>query len=392
MAIRSKSAASLDAYAAAAPGLEPIVASELSSLGITTRAEVGGVAFSGDVETIARANLWLRTGSRVIVRIASFRAQAFHELERLARAVPWDRWVRAGEPVRFRITSRKSRLYHTGAIAQRLSEAIERRLGVAPVLAESRGEDDEEEGSAGQLFVVRVVHDAFTISADSSGALLHQRGYRQALGKAPLRETLAAAMLLGSGWKGNVPLIDPFCGSGTIPIEAALLARRLAPGLQRGFAFLSWPDVDSKLWNRLRDEALAAALPRAPVRIEGSDRDRGAIEAAAGNAQRAGVYEDVEFSVRPLSAMAADPGETGYVITNPPYGVRVGEAAKLRDLYARLGQVLRESRPGWTLGLLSANARLDREVRLAFEERLRTRNGGIPVRLLTARVPSISDG
>ncbi|HKW48040.1 MAG TPA: THUMP domain-containing protein, partial [Gemmatimonadaceae bacterium] len=198
-------------------------------MGLRPRVEVGGVGFAGTIESVARANLWLRTASRVIVRVASFRALAFHELERLARAVPWERFVASGGAVRFRVTSRKSRLYHTGAIEQRLAEAIEHRLGRASAIQRTaRLDDDDDEGTSppAQLFVIRVVNDTFTLSVDSSGALLHQRGYRQAVARAPLRESLAAALLTASDWSGAAPLIDPFCGSGTIAIEAALLARR----------------------------------------------------------------------------------------------------------------------------------------------------------------------
>lgn len=387
-ATRSKSPKALDAYAAAAPGLEALVSAELASIGLEPRAEVGGIGFSGTMEAVARANLWLRTASRVIVRLASFRATAFHELERLARAVPWERFVASGGAVRFRVTSRKSRLYHTGAIEQRLAEAIEHRLGKASTIEPAHSDDDEEGITArAQLFVIRVVNDTFTVSVDSSGALLHQRGYRQAIAKAPLRETLAAAMLMASGWSGATPLIDPFCGSGTIPIEAALLARRIAPGLRRRFAFQSWPDAVSGVWEKLCEQAASQVLPRSPVAILGSDRDRGAIEAAMANAERAGVAADIEFSVRAMSAVEPPSNATGLVVTNPPYGVRVGQATKLRDLYARFGQVLRAKFSAWELAVMSANPRLESQLRLALRERLRTRNGGIGVRVLTAAVP-----
>ena len=387
----SKSAKALEAYATAAPGLEQVVAAELATLGLSPRLEVGGVGFSGAIESVARANLWLRTASRVIVRVATFRARAFHELERLARALPWERFVSAGGSVRLRATSRKSRLYHTGAIEQRFAEAIEYRLGKASPIEQTRtDEEDESASSRAQLFVIRVVDDLFTVSADSSGALLHQRGYRQAVAKAPLRETLAATMLIGSDWSGTTPLLDPFCGSGTIPIEAALIARRMAPGLQRSFAFHSWPDARPSLWERLSEEAASLALPRSPVAIVGSDRDRGAIDAAMSNAERAGVARDIEFSVRAMSAIEPPREASGHVVTNPPYGVRVGEAEKLRDLYARFGQVLRSKFSGWRLAVLSANPRLDSELRLPLSARLRTRNGGIAVGLLVARVPDAS--
>lgn len=370
----------------AAPGLEGLVAAELKALGIASNTEEGGSAFQGTMDSLVRANLWLRTASRLIVRVASFRAQAFHELERLARAVAWERFIAPGSPVQFRVTSRKSRLYHTGGIEQRLSEAIEHRLG-KPSRA-TRSPDDEEgdsDGGHAQLFVIRVVRDVFTISVDSSGALLHQRGYRQAVAKAPMRETLAAAMLMSAAWEGDRPLIDPMCGSGTIAIEGALIARRIAPGLQRRFAFADWPELNAERWQKIRAEAQSAALPRAAVLIRGSDRDAGAIEAARANAERAGVALDIELSVQPLSAIDCRGSERGTVATNPPYGVRVGEASALRDLYARLGQLLRSRCPGWQLVILTANRRLDAQLRLQLQELVQTRNGGIPVRILESR-------
>ena len=385
---RDNARGSLDAYAAAAPGLEPLVARELSILGVEHNLVEGGVSFRGTLATIAQANLWLRTASRVIVRIAAFKAQAFHELERLARAVPWERYVQKGGAARFRVTSRKSRLYHTGAIAQRLGEAVQYRLGASVSVDGSAGGDDDESPVEGaQLFVIRVFHDAFTISADTSGALLHQRGYRKAVAKAPVRETLAAALLIASEWNGSTPLLDPFCGSGTIPIEGALIARRIAPGINRSFAFQSWPSFDEKQWRHLRDRAAEGALARAPVQIVGSDRDAGAIEAASANSERSGVASDIEFSVRPISAIEDRYGMPGLVATNPPYGVRVGEADRVRDLYARLGQVLRAKCLGWQLTLLSASPRLERELRLPLKEAIRTRNGGIPVRVLRGTIP-----
>jgi putative N6-adenine-specific DNA methylase len=325
----------------------------------------------------------------VIVRVASFRAEAFHELERLARAVPWEQYVAKTGRVRFRVTSRKSRLYHTGAIAQRLGEAVQHRLG-SGIVVEDASEKEEEDATsdAAQLFVVRAFHDAFTLSADSSGSLLYQRGYRQAIAKAPMRETLAAAMLLGSNWTGASALIDPLCGSGTIPIEGALIARRMAPGLQRSFAFQSWPSFDATQWEGIRSDAMSLALPRSPVEIRGSDRDAGAIEASTSNAERAGVREDIDFSVRAVSAIDDCTSDAGLVAINPPYGVRVGEARQLRDLYARLGQVFRSKCPGWRLAILSANAQLERDLRLRLEERIRTRNGGIPVRILVGSIPA----
>ncbi len=387
----TKDAGALDLFAITAPGLEPLAQAELRAMGIDAVAEPGGVAWTGGADDLYAANLRLRTASRVTVLADEFRARTFFELERHARKVPWERWVPRGGTVRLRVTSRKSKLYHEGAIAQRVLEAIEHRVG--PLAASGVATDEEggeEEGDA-QLFIVRCVRDACTIRADASGALLHLRGYRQALARAPLRETLAAAMLLGSEWDGTTPLLDPMCGSGTIPIEAALIARRIAPGLARvsgeprDYAFLRWPGFDAARWLETVERARTAAAPSAAAPILGSDRDAGAVEAARANAARAGVSDDVRFVARPLSAVEPPPGP-GLLIANPPYGVRVGESDALRDLYAALGRVARDRAPGWTLALLSADRKLEGQVGVAFREAVRTSNGGIPVRLVVGRV------
>src|SRR5690349_18097856 len=234
------------AFAVTAPGLEPLCAAELRGLEIRPTVDEGGVLWNGAIESIARANLWLRTASRVLVRVCEFRATAFYELELHAKRIAWDRFVAAGSSVEFRVTCRKSKLYHSDAVAQRFAQGVERRVPGARIAKAKAADDDDEaaDSSDHQLFVVRFLHDVCTVSVDSSGLLLHRRGYRQQIAKAPLRETLAAAALLGAGWSGDVPLVDPMCGSGTIPIEAARLARLIAPGRDRGFAFLRWPEFD----------------------------------------------------------------------------------------------------------------------------------------------------
>lgn len=381
-----------DAWAIAAPGLEGLVADELRGLGIRPAAVGhGGVAFACDDAALARAQVGLRVASRVLVRVASFRATAFHELERAARKLEWGRFVPPGGAVRLRVTCRKSRLYHSDAVAQRVGEAIVRAVPGATVARGRAREDDaddlpaeaSDEADDTQLFVVRLDHDRCTISADASGALLHRRGYRLAVARAPLRETLAAAMLLGVPWDPRTPLVDPLCGSGTVAIEAALLARGIAPGLGRAFAAERWPSMTAGAFASAREEARARILPAAPAPIHASDRDAGAIDAARANAARAGVAGDITFTVRALSALEP-PAGSGLLLANPPYGVRVGEKGPLRDLFARLGQVARAKCPGWRVALLSADPALDAQAGLRFEERLRTRNGGIPVRLVVA--------
>ena len=289
--------------------------------------------------------------------------------------VPWADFAPEGRAVRFRVTSKKSRLYHQDAVAERLARVVGAPLGGADAAA-----------PATQEFVVRLFRDECTVSADASGELLHRRGYRLATAKAPLRETLAAAMLAASGWTGAAPLVDPFAGSGTIPIEAALYARRIPPGLRREFAFQHWPGYDARAWEALLAAARSAMLPHARVPIAGSDRDAGAVAAATANAERAGVGQDIVWRRAALSAVEPPPGP-GWVVTNPPYGTRAGERRRLRDLYAQLGHVLRRGYGGWEVALLSAHAELERQAALPFGTALATENGGIRVRLVRARVP-----
>jgi len=367
-------------FAVAAPGLEPVVAAELRALGIEGTVEHGGVGWQGDDASLARAVLHLRVAGRVLVRVARFRARGFPEFERHASRIDWTRFVTPGDGVTLRVTSRKSRLYHEGAIAERLLRVTG---------ADAAMQDEDDTSSDVQPFVVRFLRDECLISADATGPL-HRRGYRQQLAKAPLRETLAAAMLHAVGY-ADAPLLDPMCGSGTIAIEAALRARRIPPGLAcetrepRSHRMLRWPDFDRARWDAAVAGARAAILPAASVPILGSDRDAGAIEAARANAARAGVQHDIRFDRYPVSD-AAVPDGIGMLVTNPPYGVRVG-SGPLQDLYAALGNLARRRLGGWQLALLCADRRLCAQTRLPLEAVFATRNGGIAVELMLARVP-----
>lgn len=284
-------------FVVTAPGVKPFTLEELKSLnlyrqvtssskGKKPREEPGGVTIYGDLEAICRANLHLRTASRVIVRLGDFRATAFSELRKKAGRLAWEKYIVPGQPLALRVTCRKSRLYHSDAVAERVVGAASDRLGKVSPLSKYK---EDENGAAAQLVVVRMLHDYCTISIDTSGESLHRRGYRLATAKAPLRETLAATILLASGWHADTPLLDPFCGSGTIPIEAAMLARGLAPGRNRRFAFMNWPGFDRQTWDRLLGETDAAArsVLHRPVLL-GSDRDAGAVKLAQENARRGG--------------------------------------------------------------------------------------------------------
>ena len=388
----------LSCWAVTAPGAELLTAGELGRLGIgVDSSEPGGVAFTATSAELATALLWLRTANRVTVRLAEFRSASFSELEKHAKRVTWGDVVAPGGAVHFRVTSKKSKLYHQDGIAERLERSVLAVVpGVTAIRAPSVAEELEDNVTAlpdVQRVIVRVFRDQVTLSADASGALLYLRGWRQAVAKAPLRETLAATLLAASGWADGEtprgPLIDPFCGSGTIAIEAALLARRMAPGRGRRFAAEMWPGLGSSaegraaIWVAARADAASVELPHSPVQISAHDRDAGAITAAESNAERASVTGDVAFSRQSLSQLPADSGE-GWLVTNPPYGARIGERTALRDLYATLGRVLHERRPGWHLTMLSADRMLDAQLRIPLSDVLRTTNGGIPVRIVSA--------
>jgi putative N6-adenine-specific DNA methylase len=400
-------------FAPTALGVESIAAGELKALGIKGRQEIGGIAFSGDLDRIYQTNLWLRTASRVLVRLGQFHASTFYELERRTKKIPWQDFLPAKGSVEVRVTCRKSRLYHSDAVAERVLSAIAR---VAPPGVEMKsgtassdddGEDATSDGETArgettasttmdgrgprQLFIVRIVDDECEISADSSGELLHRRGYRKEVAKAPLRETLAAAMVLASGWQGRrgEPLLDPMCGSGTIPIEAALIARGIAPGIQRDFQFMQWGSFDRALWNETIEKA-RSSVTNPGVQITGTDRDVGAITAATHNAERAGVAGEVRFAVESLSGSIAALDDVtdgdGWILSNPPYGVRVGESQDLRDLYATLGKAL-DTKRGWRIGALTPDSALAGQMRLPMRPRFSTRNGGIGVSFLVSERP-----
>jgi putative N6-adenine-specific DNA methylase len=385
--------APLDLFAVTAPGLEPVCAAELAALGFGGTAEDGGVTWRGGLDSLYAANLELRTASRIIARLGTFRARTFPELERHAGRLSWDRYIAPGSAVALRVTSRKSRLYHAGAVAERIARVLTERLSAR---VDAVQEDDDDDAAGAQLVVVRFIRDVCTVSVDSSGALLHQRGYRQAIGRAPLRETIAAAMLLASGWRATTALLDPLCGSGTIAIEAALLARRIAPGLAspdhapRSFACQAWPGYDRAAFGDIVAAARTRILPAAGVPIVAADRNAGAIAAAISNAERAGVDGDIEFVQRPLSALEPQTG-AGHVVTNPPYGVRVGERSELAPLYAALGRVATERLPGWPVVLLAAEPRHAAATGLTLRELFATRNGGIAVRALCAGCTAVDD-
>lgn len=353
------------------PGFEAITRMEIEALGIAVdHVEPGLIECRGDVADIQRLNIWLRTAARVLMRIGSFNAAAFSELHKKSARLSWSAYVQPKQPVMIRVTTHGSKLYHKKGIAERVAAGIAEALGDAVSVI---GGVDDDAGHDAQLILVRLVRNLCHISIDTSGAHLHRRGYKLEVGKAPLRETLAAALLLASGWNRTSPLVDPFCGAGTLPIEAALLAAGIPPGGQRAFAFEQWPS-----WKPVPRPSIKAAP--AKTIIMGFDRDAGAIAAARANAERAGVTGLVSFAQRSISDFAPPP-TPGWIVTNPPYGTRIKGGPDLRNLYARMDSVWRERAVLWHIFMVSSSPRWLGQMKLRHETMARFNHGGLPVTL-----------
>ncbi len=360
-------------YAVVSPGLEKICAAELSALEITPQeVAVGGVAFAGRLRDLYLTNLWLRTASRILVRFAEFRSRDFPDLYRRTYRLPWGRFIRPETSVSFRVTCHTSRLNHTTRIAETLESAVNQALGRStnPV------------GKNPQLVMVRIVDDEVVISIDSSGELLHRRGYRQSVTAAPLRETLAAGVLMLLGWNGTMPLADPMCGSGSFLLEGALLARHQAPGLSRSFAFMDWPGYREGLWKLLCGEAQRVEVD-VPLAISGADENPKAVAAANENRQRSGASDQIVIDQLPISEQPVHDGQ-GLVVCNPPYGKRLDLGENPERYYAELGQQLQRAYPGWQLAMICSNPALVKATGLPFKQIASLDNGGLSVGLFTA--------
>lgn len=364
----------LDLFLAAPPGLEPALAEEARALGFDRpHAVPGGVAVAGSRTEAMRANLWLRGAGRVLLRVAQFRALHLAQLDKRAHRVDWAAHLRPDVPVRVEAACTRSRIYHQGAAAARVGRAIAARTG-APVATAGAGRkagpDDDLDvaqplGPAPLRVLVRIDDDLCTLSIDTSGAPLHRRGHKQAVGKAPLRETLAALFLRQCGFDGREPVVDPMCGSGTFVIEAAEIAAGLAPGRAREFDFERMAGFDAAAWDALR-RAAAGAAPAPDVTFLGADRDQGVVAMAEANAARAGVDGRCRFLCQPVSALERPAGPPGLVMVNPPYGARIGKRHMLHAIHGALGKTLATRFRGWRVGLVTSDAGLAASTGLAF--------------------------
>lgn len=366
-------------FATCGRGIEPVLAGELRALGAAdVRAGRGGVHFAGDRALLYQANLWLRTAVRVLQPVLEAKVTSPDELYQAVRGVDWSRYLTPEHTLAVDCNVRDSHITHSKYAALRTKDAIcdqfVERCGRRPSV-------DVDRPMVG--LNLHVYRDEAVLSLDSSGDSLHKRGYRPILTRAPLNEALAAAILLLTGWKGDVPLADPLCGSGTLPIEAAWIALRRPPGLTRKhFGFQGWMDYDVALWAALRDEARRGVGKRLSAPVLGSDVRADAVAFATKNARAAGIGHLLHFEVRDVRDFRPPEGPPGVFVCNPPYGERIGEEKELRGLYRTIGEVLRERCRGWKGFLFTGNARLAREVGLTPAAETPLFNGKIPCRLL----------
>jgi putative N6-adenine-specific DNA methylase len=410
-------------FAVSARGIERVTAAELEHLGAQNVQSVfGGVRFEGDLVLLYRASLWLRTASRILKPLREFAAQTQEMLYSQARRVRWEDYLDASKTLAVQATME-------GAA----SHTSERATGAPPGRGgrgrDSRGRESrgrETPGRYGQRKPVRqgidnsmfaalkvkdaivdrlrreqgarpnvdkeypdiIVHAHFaggrcTLSLDATGSSLHERGYRTRGAAAPLKETLAAAIVDLTGWDCQTPFFDPMCGSGTIAIEAAMKAMKIAPGLSRqSFGFQRWPQYDGTVWQQVVDEAKKQRLP-APARgIFGADVDAGVIAAAQENARRAGVEEAIRFKEAKFEETVAPAAGPGVLAFNPPYGERLGQDAELQPLYEKIGPLLTEQFAGWKAFILAGNLSLARHITLPATDKIKLNNGPIDCRLL----------
>ena len=330
-------------------GLEAVLKKEIIDLGYDiTQVEDGRVTFLGDGEAICRANVFLRTAERVLLKAGSFRAETFDELFENTRAIPWEELIpQDGKVWVAKASSIKSKLFSPSDIQRIMKKAMVERLKSA------RGISVLPETGSSYVLRVFLYKDQVTVGIDTSGDSLHKRGYRTLISKAPITETLAAALILLTPWKKDRILVDPFCGSGTFPIEAAMMAANMAPGMNRSFLAEEWSNlIGKKCWYDTLDEANDLVDREAQADIQGYDIDGDIVRAARANAEAAGVGHMIHFQQRPVSALS-HPKKYGFLIANPPYGERIEGKENLPGLYRELGERMR-ALDSWSAYIITA--------------------------------------
>ncbi|MGN0703766.1 MAG: class I SAM-dependent RNA methyltransferase [Lentihominibacter sp.] len=345
----------LELIATATFGLEAVVRREIEALGYRIiRTEDGKVTYMGDERAIVRSNLWLRTADRVLLKMAEFNATEFEELFQQTKGLPWEQLIPLDGRFTVTGTSVKSKLHSVPACQKIVKKAIVEKL------KEFYGVEVFEETGAEYTVKASLLKDRVTLTVDTSGTGLHKRGYRVSDVTAPIKETLAAAMIQLSFWKQGRILVDPCCGSGTIPIEAAMIGRNIAPGLNRTFACEEWDFIPANLWKEERKAAFDDMDYERPLDIYGYDIDSKAVKAAQENAAEAGVDDCIQFcraDIRNLNSA----GDNGIIITNPPYGKRIGEEDEISEIYEALKKFFKENRD-WSLFMITTDREVEKKV------------------------------
>jgi putative N6-adenine-specific DNA methylase len=331
--------------------------------------ENGRVIFWGDASAICRANLWLRSADRILVKMGEFPATTFEDLFEQTKALPWPEWIPGDAEFPVNGRSHKSQLSSVPACQAIVKKAIVEKM--------KQQYHTEWFAESGPRYVIEVslLQDVATLTLDTSGYGLHKRGYRKLATEAPLKETMAAALVLLSRWNAERPLLDPFCGSGTIPIEAAMIAWNIAPGLRRTFAAEAWPIVPAALWHEAREEAFDLLRDDVPLNISGSDIDPAAIEVANAAAKAAGLAKELRFSVAPVAEVRPE-GDYGCIITNPPYGERLGDEQEAALALRQLGSITKPL-PTWSVFILNPDTHLEHYMGRPANKKRKLFNGRI---------------
>ena len=351
-------------------GLEAVLKKEIIDLGYdVTLVEDGRITFFGDEEAVSRANVFLRSAERILIKVGSFHAETFEELFQGTRSLPWEEFIPSdGKFWVAKAASVKSKLFSPSDIQSIMKKAmVERLKGVYHV---SWFEED------GAPFPVRVflMKDEVTVGLDTTGESLHKRGYRKLTAKAPIAENLAASLIMLTPWRGDRILVDPFCGSGTFPIEAAMMAASMAPGMNRSFTAEEWPSVVGKRnWYDAVDEAREMVDLQIETDIQGYDIDDAMVSIARENAKLAGVDKLIHFQRRPLSQLS-HPKKYGFLITNPPYGERLEEKSALPALYKELGARY-AALDSWSMYLITAYENAERDIGRKADKNRKIYNG-----------------
>jgi putative N6-adenine-specific DNA methylase len=370
-----------DLFATCPRGLETLLEAELAALGATeTKTVPGGAAFSGDLEQCYRANLECRTATRILLAVAHAPYRNDQDVYDTAKAVDWPSWFEVERSIRVDVNAIRSPLKSLDFAVLRIKDAVCDRFREA---LDRRPDVDTREPAVRIAGFLDATH--FTLYIDTSGEPLYKRGWRGVTGEAPLKENLAAGIVMMSGWQPGTPLLDPMCGSGTLLVEAALIARNIAPGSRRAFGFERLKRHDEALWRRVWEAAAARRIPAGPPLIHGSELYGDELKNARDNLHAAGVEDMVQLKQGNVLEISP-PAAAGVMVTNPPYGVRVGDKEALEAFYPKLGDALKARFAGWTCYLFSADMALPKKIGLAATKRTPLFNGALECRLFEYRI------